>query len=358
MSYINAQNGNTTVATALYKVSDGTANIALQTNGANALVINNLQNPTCSSAGAIQVPSGTTAQRPTAANGMLRYNSDTYALEAYVNGSWVRLAANGPAYTVSYLMVAGGGGAGSYYAGAGGGAGGMLSGTTGLTPGTKYTATVGGGGAGAATLYTVPGDNGTNSSFTGLTSTVGGGGGGSNLNQAGVSGGSGGGEAGTGSGSYPGPGSGTSGQGNRGGYHNQNPPNYGSGGGGGAGGVGGDGTDSVGGNGGVGLTNPIIGSTAGQNVSSVYYLAGGGSGGSFGANGSGGLGGGGGTNGNGTANTGGGGGGNSGNGGLGVIVLSIPTTKYSGSYTGANVVITTSGSNTIVSFYSSGTYTA
>ena len=41
MSYINAQMGNTTTVTALYKVSDGTANIALQTNVANALVINN-----------------------------------------------------------------------------------------------------------------------------------------------------------------------------------------------------------------------------------------------------------------------------------------------------------------------------
>jgi hypothetical protein len=38
--------------------------------------------------------------------------------------------------------------------------------------------------------------------------------------------------------------------------------------------------------------------------------------------------------------------------------LSVPTTSYSNSYTGANVVVTTSGANTIISFNSSGTYTA
>jgi hypothetical protein len=35
----------------------------------------------------------------------------------------------------------------------------------------------------------------------------------------------------------------------------------------------------------------------------------------------------------------------------------MPTTSYSGSYTGANVAISTAGSNTVISFYSSGTYT-
>jgi hypothetical protein len=75
----------------------------------------------------------------------------------------------------------------------------------------------------------------------------------------------------------------------------------------------------------------------------------------------------------GTPNTGGGqGGGSGGNfnnnytdnnglagaGGSGVIILSIPTASYSTLYTGANVGVGTSGSNTILSFYSSGTYTA
>jgi hypothetical protein len=45
-------------------------------------------------------------------------------------------------------------------------------------------------------------------------------------------------------------------------------------------------------------------------------------------------------------------------GGSGIVVLSIPTTNYSGTYTGSNVSISTSGSNTIMQFFSSGTYTA
>lgn len=36
-----------------------------------------------------QMPSGTTAQRPTASNGMFRYNSTTTKFEVYQNGSWV-----------------------------------------------------------------------------------------------------------------------------------------------------------------------------------------------------------------------------------------------------------------------------
>lgn len=36
-----------------------------------------------------QMPSGTTAQRPTASNGMFRYNSTTAKFEVYQNGAWV-----------------------------------------------------------------------------------------------------------------------------------------------------------------------------------------------------------------------------------------------------------------------------
>jgi hypothetical protein len=62
------------------------------------------------------------------------------------------------------------------------------------------------------------------------------------------------------------------------------------------------------------------------------------------------------------ANTGGGGGGRhssagaAGAGGSGVVILRIPTSKYSGTQSGASV--TTSGSDTILTFNSSGTYTA
>jgi hypothetical protein len=67
----------------------------------------------------------------------------------------------------------------------------------------------------------------------------------------------------------------------------------------------------------------------------------------------------------GTANTGGGGGGSykvsgtevGGAGGSGVVILSVPTTKYSGTTTGSPTV-TTSGLNTILTYTASGTYTA
>ena len=64
----------------------------------------------------------------------------------------------------------------------------------------------------------------------------------------------------------------------------------------------------------------------------------------------------------GTANKGGGGGavwgsGNGGAGGSGVVILSIPTSSYSGTTTGSPT-ITTSGANTIIKFTGSGTYTA
>jgi hypothetical protein len=44
-------------------------------------------------------------------------------------------------------------------------------------------------------------------------------------------------------------------------------------------------------------------------------------------------------------------------GGSGVVILSVPTTKYTGTTTGSPTV-TTSGSNTILTYTSSGTYTA
>ena len=89
-STINAQAGNSTTITALIKTSDGTANLTLQTGGANALSINNLQNPTCNSTGSIKIPSGTTAQRPSpAVNGMLRYNTTIPSIEGYANNTWV-----------------------------------------------------------------------------------------------------------------------------------------------------------------------------------------------------------------------------------------------------------------------------
>jgi hypothetical protein len=69
----------------------------------------------------------------------------------------------------------------------------------------------------------------------------------------------------------------------------------------------------------------------------------------------------------GTANTGGGGGGGrkstdgtitaGGAGGSGVVILSVPTANYTGTTTGLPTV-NTSGSNTILTFTASGSYTA
>jgi hypothetical protein len=316
--------------------------------------------------GAVVVPVGTTAERPASAtNGAIRYNSTANALETYA-GSWQVLKQG--SYTASYAIVAGGG-SGGYDRGAGGGAGGLLSGTTTLFVGTAYTFVVG---AGAAASGTAGGGaiRGSNSTAFSLT-CIGGGGGisadGIVGNQTGGSGG-----GGAGSGATAG-GAGTSGQGNAGGTGIYSGPNYGGGGGGGAGAVGGNGATTTGGAGGVGLANPIVGSTAGQNVSSTYYLAGGGGGATYagGTGGSGGSGGGGaGANGGtgssgtaGTANTGGGGGGGSGsppaNGGLGgsgIVIISVPTSAYSNTY--ANATVTTSGNNTILTYTTSGTYTA
>lgn len=236
--------------------------------------------------------------------------------------------------SVDYLVVAGGGG-GSV---GGGGAGGMVTGTTSLSASTTYTITVGAGGA-------VQG-YGNASSIGAAVTTVGGGAGG------GGSGGSGGG------GNNGGGGSGTAGQGSNGGSVGggwYSASGAGGGGKGGAGSVGGSGAS----NGGSGAASSITGA-------SVYYAGGGGAGGPNSGVGYGGTGGGGNSGGNaGSANTGGGGGGvgnqsgngaGGGGGGSGIVVLAIPTSSYSGIYTGSPT-ITTVGSNTVLKFTASGSYT-
>ena len=273
-------------------------------------------------------------------------------------------------YSINFLVVAGGGGGGSTYSGAGGGGGGFRTSTQTVNTGTAITVTVGDGGAGG--VVSNIGTSGSNSSISGsglTTITSAGGGGGSSGGapaNIGASGGSGGGgSAGTppntgGSGNTP---STSPSQGNNGGAGTSGA---GSGaGGGGAGAVGSNVSGANGGAGGNGTASSITGT-------SVTYAGGGGGagytagGGTAGAGGSGGGG-----NGSvgqgsaGTANLGGGGGGsernpsivNGGAGGKGVVILSVPTGSYSGTSTGSPTV-TTSGSNTIMQFNGSGTYTA
>lgn len=273
-------------------------------------------------------------------------------------------------YLANYLVIAGGGGGGggaaSNYGGGGGGAGGYRSSVAGessgggasaetpvtLTPGTAYTITVGAGGAGG-TGNTVKGTSGSNSVFGSITST-GGGGGGANANPSGVSGGSGGGGAGNATASTGG--SGTSGQGYAG-AGNSSAPNYYGSGGGGAGSLP---TNTSNGNGGNGVSSSITGS--------AITRGGGGGGGTYGSPGGTGGGGAGALTAAavaGTVNTGGGGGAGTYStggaagaaGGSGVVILSVPTANYSGITTGSPTV-TTSGSNTILTFNASGTYTA
>ena len=262
-------------------------------------------------------------------------------------------------YTVNYVSVAGGGGGGKGKA-AGGGAGGMLASTFNIGVGVSIACVVGSGG-GAAGNSTARGGNGVNSSITGTGMTtvtsIGGGGGGSDGNSVatGADGGSGGGGSGGNSGNV-GKGSGTSGQGNDGGDGIAGGA-AGGGGGGGKNAAGQNCTSNKGGDGGAGLATSITGS-------SVTLAGGGGGCNENNSQGSGGAGGGGaGAQGNangGTANTGGGGGasheGDPAAGGSGIVILSVPTNRYSGTTSGSPTV-STSGGNTIMKFNGNGTYT-
>lgn len=231
--------------------------------------------------------------------------------------------------TAQVLVVAGGGG-GGYDVGGGGGAGGLVYGTTSISAG-SYTATVGAGGAESNNIAGGASANqpGANSSFTGITTAVGGGLGGYYASNAGTggSGGGGGGDSGSGA-------SGTSGQGNAGG--NGISTQYSAGGGGGAGAAGQTQSTSIGGAGGAGSSTYSTWASATSSGDSGYYAGGGGGGGTTG--GAGGVGGGGAgqTRGtaspatSGTANTGGGGGGTggwsasgpaSGAGGSGIVIV-------------------------------------
>jgi len=434
--------------------------LELQTGNVSALVIGTDQNANFTGTTAITVPNGTTAQRPTPVNGMMRYNTTLSIFEVYANNSWsaanvtptpvntvapvisgsaivgqnltcttgtwsgspsayyyqwranstaisnatanvitLTLAENGAnitcnvtAYnvagnstpatsnslgpvingtTANFLVVGGGGGGGgaagaSSTGGGGGGAGGYRTsaGTSGggnsaestiiLTPSTTYTVIVGSGGAGG--LANTIGTNGSNSSISTITSIGGGGGAKGYTANTGAAGGSGGG------GGYQGyGGAGTSGQGYAGGGIGGTDTTSSGGGGAGQAGFNGVPRSGLPGNGGNGVSSTISGTAT--------YYAGGGGGGTLdsdsSAGGTGGLGGGG--NGAsttyiygipGAANTGGGGGGGArigstgyagSSGGSGIVIIS-----YAGAQQFGGGVISTDGSNTIHTFYTSG----
>ena len=276
-------------------------------------------------------------------------------------------------YSIDFLVIAGGASgavstnAGNSEGGGGGGAGGFRTSTQTVGFGTAITVTVGDGGASQSGANS-PGNDGSDSSIsgTGLTTiTSTGGGGGGNTATVGRNGGSGGGGGASPAPNYAG-GSGdtpatTPAQGNNGGAGTDNSR---AGGGGGAGAVGVDATNGKAGDGGAGLASTITGGSV--------IRAGGGGGGNYNSGSSVGLGGsgGGGDGGSyssfadgsaGTINTGSGGGGssfsaNTGAGGKGVVILNVPTDNYSGTTTGSPT-ITISGSNTIMTFTGTGSYT-
>jgi hypothetical protein len=252
-------------------------------------------------------------------------------------------------YTIDYLVIAGGGGGGRDKGG-GGGAGGLRNsfssetsggggsseaGFTSVSAGTVFTVTVGGGGAGSTNSFAEGTDGSASSvSASGFTtvSSSGGGGGGSNNSPPGRDGGSGGGGAENTSGSG---GSGTANQGYAG-----------------ASGISGDSTAGGGGGaGGVGNTNRAGGASLSSSItgSAVSYARGGEGEQTVGGTtqdpnlGLGGWGGYGVSDGN--------------NGGSGVVILRVPTSDYSGTTTGSPTV-TTDGTDTIMKFTGSGSYTS
>lgn len=282
--------------------------------------MSNIKNTTINDTSFLNLPAGSTAQRPgSTAPGQLRFNTTTNSVEMYSNTSsgWKALEPNnvvatggiiydadvdgttyrvhvfndtvGGTFTVSqpgeveYLIVAGGGGGGDTSAG-GGGAGGLVTGFTEVDEG-SYSIVIGDGGTPTSAYSSgTSGDGGFqggDSSAFGLTG-IGGGGGGSYQNPGTkINGGSGGGVRGDaqnrGYSQYPStalqPDSASGGFGHRGGttvgLSNGQP----SSGGGGAGGVGQDAVSSNGGDGGPGISTSING------IHTFYAGGGGGSGG-------------------------------------------------------------------------------
>jgi len=336
---------NLTLGANSNKINGSTGNRILNTirEGVSITYVDSTQGWVASSG----VNEGTVSLLPTP------YSVDFLVIAGGAGGGWFSAAGNG----------VGGGGAGGYrnsYSTEASGGGGSSETELTFSGGTIYTITVGAGG-GAGTDITLKGVNGSNSVISGsdistITSTGGGGGATNSPYWVGSSGGSGGGGVDGQVG-----GSGTANQGFAGGTGSGAGPGRVGGGGGGASAVGTNGSSSGGGVGGAGLASSITGS-------SVTRAGGGGGGATSNVAGAGGTGGGGSGSYNaagvaGTANTGSGGGGGGGGpsyyggaGGSGVVILRMPTSSYSGVTTGSPTV-TTSGSDTILVYNSSGTYT-
>ena len=365
--------------------------------GQNNLIYTNLHSEL-----GLKIPTGTQFNRPaTDVAGMIRNNTNetsasSASCQEYYNGAtWQKINNNALQIAINFMVIGGGAtGSGGYgdssggIGGAGGGAGGLrtsFGSTSGggasaessltLTGASVYTIVVGAGGSTPPnpTGFYSTGNDGNDSSLSGsgittITSFKGGRGGsrlGGNGNGGNGTYGSGGANA-TDSAGAGVTNAGTTGQGFASGGTVGSGTTRSSSGGGGAAGAGAAATASNAGAGGNGLAVSITGS-------SIIYAGGGGGGATSGsatatsnmASGSTGGANGGGDAADGAVNTGAaGGGGGAGNsagkwglGGSGVIVLRLPTASYSGTTSGSPTV-TTDGSDTILTYTGSGTYTA
>jgi hypothetical protein len=279
-----------------------------------------------------------------------------------------------PTYTADFLVIAGGGGGGHDQGGGGGaggyrasynseasGGGGSSEASLTFNSGIVYTVSVGAGGAGVSSGTSNDGVDSflSGSDITTITSVGGGKGSLYNTSGAGV-GGSGGGAAGGSSA----PAAGTANQG----YGGGSGTTYIGGGGGGAGAVGNNYSGTTAGSGGAGASSTISGGSVTRGGGGGGAAAGSG-GGATRYGGAGGAGGGGrgsvtgwSSDVDGTANTGGGGGGTwggspTGSGGKGVVILRMLTSYYTATTTGSPTE-TTLGTDTILTFNDTGSYTA
>lgn len=100
---VNSSNAGSIVVSSIMRTNDVPAPLFVDV--ANQKVGIGDSTPTVSldisATDAVQMPSGTTAQRPTGVNGMFRYNSDDNQFEGYADNAWGAIAGSGGGGTVT-----------------------------------------------------------------------------------------------------------------------------------------------------------------------------------------------------------------------------------------------------------------
>ena len=139
-------------------VSVGANTIQFQSDTKNVITIFSNTNVVFNGNSSFVLPIGNTANRPTGANGMIRYSTDR-TVEVFIGGTWSTVITS---YNGQLLVVGGGAGGGGSpsYGGGGGGAGGYQTGVIVLVPGQLYYANIGAGGLGTPAGTTSNGQNG------------------------------------------------------------------------------------------------------------------------------------------------------------------------------------------------------